>query len=283
MDTATHRIDRFDFDPVSGDIRDRREFVTIRDGGGRPDGLTVDREGAVWVATWPGWGAVSTSCRGAPAIGTSNPFLILCTAICSTNPSSVISKPLNARECHHGQGKHTFLSRTDFAGNRIHGKVSGAIEYIVDYQDVRPTLIILDYLQRIRRERTDGDTMREQFMSIVDHAKDLALAFGAPVILGTQSKRDVKSRKWMLPQPADGQETSNLEQSADSLLSVWMPKQDYPTGHILQYGDDSYCVSDNLLILGILKQKLGPAPRIIPLHVQPEVNEISERKNQYAT
>ena len=56
VDTPTCRVDRFDFDPVSGDISDRREFVTIREGGGRPDGLTVDSEGAVWVATWPGYG-----------------------------------------------------------------------------------------------------------------------------------------------------------------------------------------------------------------------------------
>jgi sugar lactone lactonase YvrE len=56
VDTPTLRIDRFDFDPVSGDIANRREFVTVRTGGGRPDGLTVDSEGAVWVATWPGYG-----------------------------------------------------------------------------------------------------------------------------------------------------------------------------------------------------------------------------------
>lgn len=55
-DTATARIDRFDFDPVSGDVANRREFVTIHHGGGRPDGLTVDSEGAVWVATWGGYG-----------------------------------------------------------------------------------------------------------------------------------------------------------------------------------------------------------------------------------
>jgi sugar lactone lactonase YvrE len=55
VDTPTRRIDRFDVDPVSGDVSDRREFTTIREGDGNPDGLTVDREGAVWVATWPGW------------------------------------------------------------------------------------------------------------------------------------------------------------------------------------------------------------------------------------
>jgi sugar lactone lactonase YvrE len=56
VDTPTCRVDRFDFDPASGTISGRREFVTIREGGGRPDGLTVDSEGAVWVATWPGYG-----------------------------------------------------------------------------------------------------------------------------------------------------------------------------------------------------------------------------------
>jgi sugar lactone lactonase YvrE len=56
VDTPTCRVDRFEFDPLTGDIADRREFVTIREGGGRPDGLTVDSEGALWVATWPGHG-----------------------------------------------------------------------------------------------------------------------------------------------------------------------------------------------------------------------------------
>jgi sugar lactone lactonase YvrE len=56
VDTPTLRIDKFDFDPVTGEIANRREFVTVRHGGGRPDGLTVDSEGAVWVATWPGYG-----------------------------------------------------------------------------------------------------------------------------------------------------------------------------------------------------------------------------------
>jgi sugar lactone lactonase YvrE len=56
VDTPTMRVDRFDFDPAGGTVTNRREFVTIRHGGGRPDGLTVDAEGAVWVATWPGYG-----------------------------------------------------------------------------------------------------------------------------------------------------------------------------------------------------------------------------------
>jgi sugar lactone lactonase YvrE len=54
VDTPTMRIDAFDYDVESGAMSGRRPFVEI-DGDGRPDGLCVDVEGAVWIALWPGW------------------------------------------------------------------------------------------------------------------------------------------------------------------------------------------------------------------------------------
>ena len=47
-DTATHRVDVFDYDRDDG-LTARRPFVVLTDGE-RPDGLTVDTEGGVWVA-----------------------------------------------------------------------------------------------------------------------------------------------------------------------------------------------------------------------------------------
>jgi sugar lactone lactonase YvrE len=47
-DTATHRVDVFDYAPETG-LTGRRPFAEIPDGG-RPDGLTVDATGGVWVA-----------------------------------------------------------------------------------------------------------------------------------------------------------------------------------------------------------------------------------------
>jgi sugar lactone lactonase YvrE len=53
VDSMTHRIDAFDYDRTSG-LTGRRPFVTVPDGHGLPDGLTVDREGGVWVAFFGG-------------------------------------------------------------------------------------------------------------------------------------------------------------------------------------------------------------------------------------
>ncbi|MFB7914310.1 SMP-30/gluconolactonase/LRE family protein [Streptomyces sp. NPDC056061] len=52
IDTPTRRIDVFDFDGEHA--VDRRPFATVEEGAGFPDGLTVDADGAVWVALWDG-------------------------------------------------------------------------------------------------------------------------------------------------------------------------------------------------------------------------------------
>ncbi|MBL7114382.1 MAG: SMP-30/gluconolactonase/LRE family protein [Kiritimatiellae bacterium] len=57
-DTRAYRIDLFDYDKASGSITNRRPFVSVDDGRGRPDGLTVDAEGCVWSARWDGYGLI---------------------------------------------------------------------------------------------------------------------------------------------------------------------------------------------------------------------------------
>ena len=55
IDTQCETVDAFDFAPDSGDITNRRTVIRIAEGEGRPDGMTIDRDGMLWVAHWGGW------------------------------------------------------------------------------------------------------------------------------------------------------------------------------------------------------------------------------------
>lgn len=67
IDTPTRRVDAFDYDPATGDLSGRRTVIRFPEEGtpnpeggrseviwGRPDGMTVDAEGMLWIAHWLG-------------------------------------------------------------------------------------------------------------------------------------------------------------------------------------------------------------------------------------
>ena len=54
VDSATQRVDAFDFDPDSGSLHNRRPVVAIDAASGSPDGMTIDADGNLWVALWDG-------------------------------------------------------------------------------------------------------------------------------------------------------------------------------------------------------------------------------------
>ena len=55
IDTATASVVAFDFDAASGAISHQRTVVRIPPEMGKPDGMTIDTEGMLWVALWDGW------------------------------------------------------------------------------------------------------------------------------------------------------------------------------------------------------------------------------------
>jgi len=63
-DTPTQEICLFDYDAATGSIENKRVFVRVEDGEGRPDGMTVDSEGCVWSAMWDGYCIVRYSPEG---------------------------------------------------------------------------------------------------------------------------------------------------------------------------------------------------------------------------
>ncbi len=55
VDSATGRIDVFEFELAGGTIAHRAPFVEIPAEEGTPDGLMIDGDGYLWVALWDGW------------------------------------------------------------------------------------------------------------------------------------------------------------------------------------------------------------------------------------
>ena len=66
IDTTAQRVDRIEYDAVTGDWGERRPWVTIPDGSGHPDGMTPDAEVCAWVSLWGGWCAVRFAPDGEP-------------------------------------------------------------------------------------------------------------------------------------------------------------------------------------------------------------------------
>lgn len=149
--------------------------------------------------------------------------------------------------------------------------IGRALEYICNdatENKIKPKMIVLDYLQRIRPDEKDGATKREQMMEAVNRAKDAAIAFGCPVLLGVQTGRQTMEREDKTPTIDDGQETSNIEQSSDKMFGVWYPIKTEEPGKMIA----GVPVSKNLLIVRLLKQKMGEAPKTFALYVDPEKN-----------
>ena len=152
--------------------------------------------------------------------------------------------------------------------------VANALEFICNdatdhKQKIR--MVVLDYLQRILPDKQDGNNKREQMIEAVNRAKDCAVSFGCPVLLGVQAGRHILDRDDKTPTIQDGQETSNIEQSSDKMFGVWYPMKTEEPGQMIS----GYPVTKNLLIVRLLKQKLGEAPVTFALHVDPEKNQIS--------
>lgn len=56
IDTPTRKIDRYRYEPASGEIVYDGVAVRIPSGYGLPDGMTIDEQGNLWVAHWGGYG-----------------------------------------------------------------------------------------------------------------------------------------------------------------------------------------------------------------------------------
>lgn len=154
--------------------------------------------------------------------------------------------------------------------------IEKALYWIEDNMDFRARIVFLDYLNQLQPDRRQGDegSRRVDVADIVLSAKDLALSMGCPVVMLAQCNRITDDRDWKIPTMRDAMETAAIEQYSDKMLSVWMPKVTENKGYIVEPNGNRLDVTDNLLLLGLIKQKNGPAGGYFKLYVDPTRNFI---------
>jgi D-xylono/L-arabinono-1,4-lactonase len=64
IDSFARNIYRFDYDKVSGELRNQRVFHSVQKEHGFPDGCTVDDQGYLWFALWGGSAVVRLDPQG---------------------------------------------------------------------------------------------------------------------------------------------------------------------------------------------------------------------------
>lgn len=158
--------------------------------------------------------------------------------------------------------------------------VERGLAYAADEWGMKPGLIALDYLQRIRAE--GGRDERTQFNHIVEQVKDFGLSMGCPVLLGSQAGRQVMQRRVKIPLIEDAKGTGNIEETADGVLQVLMPKTAEVLHSLLpdEYGlSEKYgnvFITEDLLTITAGKRRGGRAGETFAYRVHPEHNHIEE-------
>ncbi len=132
--------------------------------------------------------------------------------------------------------------------------VLGAIETMEARHNVKPTLLLFDYMQLIPVGRA-RDRVQE-VSEVPPRVKELALRIGAPAIVGVQARREVDDRVIKIPTLRDAQWASSIEQTSDKAFGLWRPWQSEPPGcPPISLNGKRYDVDEKLMVVQMLKQR----------------------------
>lgn len=163
-----------------------------------------------------------------------------------------------------------------------------AISFIIQEFKVKPAMIAVDYLQALPKDidgTSDDDSQRRlQVRRDAYRCRQMSTYFSAPVWVACQAKQVLattvseKGNPLMIPGMYDINESADVAQRFDRLISTWLPSRSYPIGTKLKIGQDDILVTDNLLFIKVNKQRGGlPAGRVFICEIDFRTNLIKPR------
>ena len=122
---------------------------------------------------------------------------------------------------------------------------------------LKPTLMCFDYVQLIPPD-TWARQKWERVYEAVNACKRLAVRVGCPVVIAAQAGREVDNFDDKMPRLDSGQMTSAIEQASDKVFGVARPITFKEKAEVVTGQDGHiYDVTDNLLVLRLLKQRMA--------------------------
>lgn len=144
------------------------------------------------------------------------------------------------------------------------------IEYMERDFNVKPTLLLFDYLQLIPVQGAHNRV--DQVLEAPPLIKELAMRVGVPAVCGVQAAREVDNLKAKIPQPHHCQWGSSIEQAADKLFGLWRPWRTEPPGQEpIEIMPGKFApITPELLVMQMTKQRGDEGRHTWGLHFAPQ-------------
>lgn len=133
---------------------------------------------------------------------------------------------------------------------------------ITDKRKLR--LVVDDYLQAHPADGNSEEQERLQIRNDVYKLRKMAKRLIVPIVICIQAKQKLEGARppYLIPGMYDGQGSSTIGQRCDRLISLWMPKNDYPIGSSVYSGAQGsqtkeFDVTENMCFIKVNKQRGG--------------------------
>lgn len=154
--------------------------------------------------------------------------------------------------------------------------IRGALELLRSEHALEIDMVFIDYLQRIPYDKAESKTIG--ISDNLDSLKTMALQLKCPVVVGVQARREVDDTDPAVPQLDDGQWTSNIEQTSDKVLTIVRPSR--YKGELEKFGNQTV-TGNKQMVIGVAKQKLGPANFSKWVEFDPIYNTLNRLEERY--
>lgn len=145
---------------------------------------------------------------------------------------------------------------------------------------VTPRLLCLDYIQIVPIESRANRV--EKINEIPPRIKELAKSAGVPIVAGAQARREVDKYDVKLPELSDGQWCSAIEQAGDKVFGLWRPVTTEARGDTIKIGKTWAEVTDKLMVIRLLKQRLEKPRWTWTMEFAPEYVRLAEMEKENA-